>query len=180
MTVTPVQLRPVTLQKCAELLRAASFRQVPNGYIYRAPKPWIFGRPDHYLVTEAQRDAIVDILVPTSPAKTPASRLTKVMGFSLIAVLIALLATSMLLLFSTQYPALATASLVMAAVMVALLAVTLGTLHRLAILHLANLQPILAGATKQTNEFPTMTCCGRREPAAIANRHAETGSSAGR
>ena len=151
MTVTPVQLRTAALQKRAELLKAASFRQVANGYIYRAPKPWIFGRPDHYLVTEAQRDAIVDILVPASPEKTPASRLTKVMGFSVIAFVITLLATSMLLLFSTQYPALITASLVMAVVMVALLAVTLGTLHRLAVLHLASLQPILAGAAK-TNE----------------------------
>ena len=73
------------------------------------------------------------------------------MGFSALAFVIALLATSMLLLFSTQYPALITAGVVMAAVMVTLLVVTLGTLHRLAVLHLASLQPILAGAAK-TNE----------------------------
>ena len=148
MTLSPVQLRTASLQKRADLLKAASFRPVADGYIYRAPKPWIFGRPDHYLVTEAQRDTIVDILVPPSPGKTPASRLTKVMVFSVLAFVITLLATSMLLLFRTQYPALVTASLVMAVVMLSLLAVTLGTLHRLAILQLASLQPILGTAAK--------------------------------
>jgi TPR repeat protein len=151
VTLSSVQLGTAASQKRADLLKAASFRPVANGYIYRPPKPWIFGRPDHYFVSETQRDAIVDILVPPSPGKTAASRLTKVMVFSLLAFVVTLLATSMLLLFSTQYPALITAGMAAAAVMVTLLAVAVGTLHRLATLHLASLQPILASAVK-TNE----------------------------
>src|SRR6476646_4407840 len=148
VTLSPVQLRTASSQRRADVFKAASFRPVAGGYIYRAPNPWIFGRADHYVVTEAQRDAIVGLLVPASPAKTPVSRLTKVMVFCALGFVVTLLATSLLLLFSSQYPGLSTGSLVMAMGMLCLLAATLGTLHRLAILQLACLQPLLATATK--------------------------------
>jgi hypothetical protein len=34
------------------------FKPVPGGFVYAAPKPWLFGRTNYYLVTEAQKDEI--------------------------------------------------------------------------------------------------------------------------
>ena len=45
-------------------VRSAFLRPVPGGYIFRAPNPKVFGAPDHYLVNEAQRDAILAIMFP--------------------------------------------------------------------------------------------------------------------
>ncbi len=38
------------------------FKKVPDGYVFRAPKRWLFGGTDQYLVTEAQKAEIVQIL----------------------------------------------------------------------------------------------------------------------
>ncbi len=43
------------------------FKRVPEGFVFRAPNPWIFGAADHYLVSETQRDAIAAILLPQRP-----------------------------------------------------------------------------------------------------------------
>ena len=39
-----------------------SFRQVANGWVYRAPNPWIFGDKLHYLVRDDQKARIVAVL----------------------------------------------------------------------------------------------------------------------
>lgn len=36
-----------------------SFKRVPEGWIYRAPNPWLFGPMRYYLVNEAQKSQIV-------------------------------------------------------------------------------------------------------------------------
>jgi hypothetical protein len=36
-----------------------SFKRVPEGWVYRAPNPWLFGPTRYYLVNEAQKSQIV-------------------------------------------------------------------------------------------------------------------------
>ena len=48
------------------------FKWVPEGFVFRAPNPWIFGAADHYLVSEAQRDEIAAILLPQRPRRAVA------------------------------------------------------------------------------------------------------------
>jgi hypothetical protein len=55
------------LSKAGDQVKFASFKQVPGGYVFRAPNPQVFGRSDHYLVDEAQRDKIVAIMTPRRP-----------------------------------------------------------------------------------------------------------------
>ena len=31
------------------------FKPLRGGYVYRASSPWLFGRPEHYFVTQAQK-----------------------------------------------------------------------------------------------------------------------------
>ena len=38
------------------------FKQVPGGYVFRAPSPWMFGRARHYYLTHAQKE---ELLGPT-------------------------------------------------------------------------------------------------------------------
>jgi hypothetical protein len=35
-----------------ENIEAAQFKQVPGGYIFRMPSPWLFGTADYYLISE--------------------------------------------------------------------------------------------------------------------------------
>ena len=153
MTRSPDLRRAAVMQKRADILRAASFKPVAAGYIYRAPKPWVFGRPEHYLVSAAQRDAIIEILVPQTPTTTPVTRLTRLMVISAVAFSVALLTINLLFLFSVQYPALTTLAGVASVLTVSLLATTLTILHRLALLQLARLRPILASATAITDRI---------------------------
>ena len=44
------------------------FRKVEGGWVFRAPNPWVFGRAQHYLANDAQRDAIYSALTPRRPA----------------------------------------------------------------------------------------------------------------
>jgi hypothetical protein len=43
------------------------FKPVPDGFIYRAPNPWIFGRADHYVVNERQKAELLGMLVAPRP-----------------------------------------------------------------------------------------------------------------
>jgi hypothetical protein len=47
-----------SMSKSSEAFTAAVFKRVPDGFIFRAPNPWMFGRARHYLVNEAQKAAI--------------------------------------------------------------------------------------------------------------------------
>jgi hypothetical protein len=46
------------MSKSSEAFEAAVFKRVPDGFIFRAPNPWMFGRARHYLVNEAQKAEI--------------------------------------------------------------------------------------------------------------------------
>ena len=39
-------------------LEARGFKPVPGGYAFRVSSPWLFGRADHYLATDAQVEEI--------------------------------------------------------------------------------------------------------------------------
>ena len=39
-------------------MQELSFKPVTGGYLYRAPSPWLFGRTQHYVVTEEQKAAL--------------------------------------------------------------------------------------------------------------------------
>ena len=43
-------------------IEALVFKKVAGGYVYRAPNPWLFGKGRHYLVSEAQKEKIAEIL----------------------------------------------------------------------------------------------------------------------
>lgn len=43
------------------------FKQVSDGYVFRAPSPWVVGPARHYLVNEAQKTEIMAILMPPRP-----------------------------------------------------------------------------------------------------------------
>jgi hypothetical protein len=68
-----------------EACKAAFFRPTAGGYLCGAPNPYVFGGGKHYIVTEAQREAILDVLAPA--ATTRAARLAKVLGFGAIGLL---------------------------------------------------------------------------------------------
>jgi len=48
-------------------IESVLFKPVPGGYIYQAPNPWVFGRMRRYIVTEAQKTALVAIVAPRRP-----------------------------------------------------------------------------------------------------------------
>ncbi|QQO17769.1 hypothetical protein JJB99_17350 [Bradyrhizobium diazoefficiens] len=48
-------------------IAASLFQEAPGGYVYREPYGWPFKRAPHYLVTEDQKLAIVDVVVPRRP-----------------------------------------------------------------------------------------------------------------
>ena len=66
MSVGSYQRSTALLNSRDERFKAAYFRPAAGGFVYRAPNPWIYGRPHHYLVSTAQREGIVAILAPRS------------------------------------------------------------------------------------------------------------------
>ena len=42
-----------------EAANQASFKPVPEGFIFQAPNPWVFGWPHYYVVSETQKAAIL-------------------------------------------------------------------------------------------------------------------------
>lgn len=43
------------------------FKQVADGWVFRAPNAWVFGRAEHHLLNDAQRAAIQAIVTPHRP-----------------------------------------------------------------------------------------------------------------
>lgn len=48
-------------------IEAILFKPATGGFIYRAPNPWVFGAADHFLVNEAQKHDILEIVVARRP-----------------------------------------------------------------------------------------------------------------
>jgi hypothetical protein len=46
------------------------FKQVPEGYVFRAPNPWVFGRGKYFLVTEAQKAQLLSVLAARRQSRT--------------------------------------------------------------------------------------------------------------
>src|SRR5262245_49281150 len=136
-----------------EACKATFFRPKQGGYLYRAPNPYVFGHAKHYIVTEAQREAIIDVLVPA--ATTRAARSSKALGFSVIGVFGLVLPLSLLGLYldiyGRNFPGSEYAVIVLAALLLPLLVAMFVNLFRLGTLQLTQLQPILASA-RQTDE----------------------------
>ena len=51
----------------ADNREAIMFKQVPDGYVFRAPNPWVFGQARFYLVNEAQKAQLLAIVTARSP-----------------------------------------------------------------------------------------------------------------
>ena len=52
----------------ADNREALMFKKVPDGYVFRAPNPWVFGRARFYLVNEAQKAQLLAIVTARSQA----------------------------------------------------------------------------------------------------------------
>jgi hypothetical protein len=50
----------------ADNREAIMFKKVPEGYLFRAPSPWVFGRARFYLVDEAQKAQLLAIITARS------------------------------------------------------------------------------------------------------------------
>ena len=122
------------MSKVGDQIKFASFKQVPGGYVFRAPNPKVFGRSDHYLVDEAQRDKIVAIMTPPRPRLLLAAWI----GGYFLAVAAAIVALST---FARHLPV-----TVLVVLIAAMLSAAILGLHLAASRNLRRLQPILAGA----------------------------------
>lgn len=130
---------------------AANFRPIADKYIYRAPNPWVLGRSDHYLVTEAQRGAILDILVPKTD--TLEWRRSRRLGIGALALCALSLVVALLLLYGNRYPHAETVGLAAAAAQLLVLGWILFALHGLAMSQRQKLQPILASAPRSNERI---------------------------
>ena len=48
-------------------IQSVLFKQVPGGYVFQQPNPWVLGRSSRYLVNEAQKAALLAIVTPRRP-----------------------------------------------------------------------------------------------------------------
>jgi TPR repeat protein len=135
------QRRTALVKLRDERIAAAYFRPTVGGFVYRAPNPWIIGRPHHYIVTAAQRDAIAGILAPR-----PRAWAKLALGVILAVALIAVMAAY----FAPRYPA--TTSIV---ILAGILLLAVFTAHRWAMRRLHRLLPILAGAPRTDEHITT-------------------------
>jgi tetratricopeptide (TPR) repeat protein len=131
------------VSKAGDQVRSLLFKQVADGYVFRAPNPRVFGPSDHYLVNEPQRDEIVAIITPRRPLLLLAAW-TGGFFLALGAAVVSLLA------FMPDYPA-----TVFVVLTVAMLLAVIPALHLSASRKLRRLQPILAGVP-QTDQRITI------------------------
>ena len=47
----------------------ALFMKVDEGWVYRAPNPWVFGDCPHYLVNDEQKAQLTAIITPRHPVR---------------------------------------------------------------------------------------------------------------
>lgn len=125
------------------------FKQVPEGYVFRAPNPWLFGRADHYLVSEAQRDEIGAILFPRRPARALALYLAIWIGIALT--LLAGLAG--IVYFASDHLSVAGNIVMVGAAVAGTLLLLFGLVQFSARRNLRRLAPILAGAQRTDHQI---------------------------
>jgi len=118
------------------------FKPVPEGYVFRAPNPWIFGPADHYLVSEAQRDAIAAILLAQRSPRALAKRI----AISTAIALAAIAGIFALFYFVSDHLSAVVNGLVAAATTVFTLLALFAVVHVATRRNLRRLAPILADA----------------------------------
>lgn len=122
-------------------LAVFSFREVPGGFIYRAPNPRVFGKCDHYFVSAAQRDEILTAM-PTAPSPTVVGCLVGGFTLALVVPVIAL---------NLYFPGFQTTIWVVFSVLVGCLALL--ALHLLAKRALRSVQPIIETAPRTDQQI---------------------------
>ena len=127
-----------------EMCKAAFFKPTGGGYVYRAPNPYVFGCGKHYIVTEGQREAILEVLAP--PATTRVARFARALGFGFIGLLGLSLLVCLLGLYTSRLPTIEYVVIALGAPLLPLLIALLAMTYSLTTLQLTRLQPILANA----------------------------------
>jgi hypothetical protein len=51
-----------------ETIEAMLFKPTTGGFVFRAPRPWVFGRARNYRVDAAQKAEIIAVMAPEKPA----------------------------------------------------------------------------------------------------------------
>lgn len=54
--------------KSREAIDGACFKPTAGGFVFQAPRPWVFGETHNYLVNETQKSQILDVMTPDMPA----------------------------------------------------------------------------------------------------------------
>jgi hypothetical protein len=119
-------------------IQSVLFKQVPGGYIFQQPNPWIFGRSSRYLVNEAQKAALLAIVTPRRPVVRGAVILAGVL-------LWAVAASILVWAFSSHDEPTA---LDVIAIIVLIVGPMLGALIVALQRNLRRMRPILAGASR--------------------------------
>ena len=149
MSVSAHQKALELSKRSEDVIKASCFRATDGGYVYRAPNPWVFGRSDHFRVTEAQRAAILDILVPKPGTRE--FQTSRQLGRGVLALTTLSLITGLLVLYGNRYPTVEMAGAIAAAMLLFVLVGTLIAISRVATRARKNLEPILSKAP-QTDE----------------------------
>jgi hypothetical protein len=50
----------------ADVRETTMFKEVPEGFVFRAPNPWVFGRARFYLANAAQKAELLSIVTARS------------------------------------------------------------------------------------------------------------------
>jgi hypothetical protein len=105
--------RPSPFDRMHEL----AFKRVPEGWIFRAPNPWIFGPGRHYLIDEAQKSEL-----------SPHLRQIYRVGQRTIIILVAI-AVPLALVLNDKYPVMTFTGLVVGAAATAFVVMHLAVAH---------------------------------------------------
>jgi hypothetical protein len=117
------------------------FKQVPGGYVFQQPSPWVFGRSSRYLVNDAQKAALLAIITP----RRPIGRIVAItVGLTLWAVAAP---TIVWAVSSHDEPTASDAFAMLALILVPMFVALVVALQR----NLRRMRPVLAGAPR-TNE----------------------------
>lgn len=81
-------------------IEASHFKPAAAGFVFQAPKPWVFGDARHYLVSEAQKADILAIMASPSP---PAWKRAAVIGAMILGPVLWVLAVSTLMWAVTDH-----------------------------------------------------------------------------
>lgn len=120
------------------------FKPVPEGYLFRAPNPWIFGAGDHYLVSKAQRDEIAAILLPQRSGRA----LAKLVAVSLASTLTISAGIFAIIYFASDHLSAIGNIWLAIATAAATILLSFGFIHIVARRNLRRLAPILADARR--------------------------------